>query len=556
MKMKKWKIGLIVSLCVLLIGGWMAFRYIKKHPMHILLITDPIAENRPIEWEQGPAEAAKPADERPPNIIVIMVDDLGFNDLTYGGGGVGKGAVGTPNIDSIAQSGIYFANGYSGCGTCAPSRASLLTGRIATRFGFEFTPTPVAFSRLVAGFEYDRGPNYPKAKYFKEREKDHTGMNSLGIPADEITLAELLKKQGYHTAMVGKWHLGGEEGMRPTEQGFDEFVGFYPGASLFLPIDDPNVVNSIQEFDPIDIFLWNNLHYYVREDNGKRFRPDKYLTDYFSDQAVKVIENNKNRPFFLYLAYNAPHTPLQATKEDYDALSGITDHTERVYGAMIRAVDRGVGQVIETLRKNGLENNTMVFFTSDNGGANYIGLPDINKPFRGWKASFFEGGIHVPFLAKWPAGLPAGKTYKKPVAQTDIFATAAAAAGASLPDDRVIDGVNLIPFVSDDKQVRPHDKLFWRSGHYKVVIMEDWKLQVSERPKKLWLFNMADDPTEQVNLADKEPAKVKELMGVLNDFNSQMKTPIWPALFEAPVMIDHTLDHKVGPNDEYVYWAN
>ncbi len=556
MKMKKWKISLIVFFCAVLIGGWFAFKYIKKHPMYIRLITDPIGPNRPVTWEEGPAEPSESADEKPPNIVVIMVDDLGYNDITYTGQGVGDGVVKTPNIDSIADNGVCFTNGYSSCATCAPSRASLLTGRFPTRFGFEFTPAPMVMWRLLEDLFNQKGPAYPEAKYYKKREKDIPGYDEMSLPAEEVTLPELLKKQDYHSTMVGKWHLGGEPGMRPTDHGFDEFVGFYPGASLFLPIDDPRVVNSRQKFDPIDVFLWNNLQWYVEQDKGGRFRPDKYLTDYFSDQAVKIIEKNRNRPFLLYLAYNAPHTPLQAKRQDYEALSGIADHTERVYGAMIRAVDRGVGRVLNTLRKNGLENNTMIFFTSDNGGANYIGLPDINSPYRGWKATFFEGGIHVPFFAKWPAGLPAGMKFEHPVAQVDIFATAAAAAGANLPSERTIDGVNLKSYLAGKLRVPPHKSLFWRSGHYQTLIAGDWKLQVSERPNKKWLFNMAKDPTEQVNLAASRPGKLKELIGILKETNSQMAEPIWPPLMELPVMIDLTLEEKPSPDAEYVYWAN
>jgi arylsulfatase A-like enzyme len=559
MRTRKWKLYLVLSLVILLIGGSLAVRYFKKHPMHVWLITDPIGSYRSVSWEDGPATAEKPADKRPPNIVVILADDLGYNDLSHGGGGVGNGTLKTPHIDSLAENGVSFTNAYSGCATCAPSRASLLTGRIATRFGFEFTPAPKEFWKLIAGFrkDGDRPLGYPKAKYFKEREKDVSSFEMMGIPQDEVILAKLLKNHGYHTTMVGKWHLGAKPGMRPTDKGFDEFVGFHHNASLYLPIDDPSVVNSRQEFDPNDVFSWNNLQYSVRQDGQKRFKPDKYLTDYFTDQAVDIINKNKNRPFFLYLAYNAPHTPLQAKKADYEALADISDHTERVYGAMIRAVDRGVGRVLDTLKANGLENNTLVFFTSDNGGAHYLGLPYINRPFRGWKVTFFEGGIHVPFFVKWPAGLPSGKTYTKRVSQVDIFATAAAAAGVPLPKDRVIDGVDLAPFVAEDRADRPHERMFWRSGHYRVVIVGDWKLQVTERPQKMWLFNLAKDPTERANLAESEPAKLKELLTVLNEMNAQMKKPMWPNLVEMPVMIDHTLKERdPGPEAEYIYWAN
>jgi len=208
------------------------------------------------------------------------------------------------------------------------------------------------------------------------------------------------------------------------------------------------------------------------------------MTDYLTDEAVKVVAANKNRPFFMYLAYNAPHTPLQATREDYDALSFIPDHTMRVYAAMIRSLDRNIGRVLQSLKDQGVDDNTLVIFTSDNGGAHYIGVDGINSPYRGWKATFFEGGIHVPFFMRWPAGIPQGTKLSAPVSHFDIFATAAGAAGQKLPSDRIIDGVNLLPFIQGKATGRPHDTLFWRTDTYRVVRSGDWKLQVTERPKK------------------------------------------------------------------------
>jgi arylsulfatase A-like enzyme len=280
------------------------------------------------------------------------------------------------------------------------------------------------------------------------------------------------------------------------------------------------------------------------------------MTDYLSDEAVKAIEVNRNRPFFLYLAYNAPHTPLQATREDYEALSHIEDHTLRVYAAMLRALDRGVGRVLDALAEHGLEENTLVFFTSDNGGANYIGLPDINAPYRGWKMSFFEGGIRSPFFLKWPARLPAGARFDEPVAHIDVFATAAAAAGAALPSDRKIDGVDLLPHLRGEKTSPPHDALFWRSGHYRVVLAGGWKLQVSERPAKTWLFDLGSDPTEQRNLADSRPEKRAELEAILAAHTAEMVAPAWPSLIEGPIAIDHPLGVGDRVDEEFVYWAN
>ena len=514
---------------------------------------NPIAASQPVAWQDGPATATAPPGERPPNVVVIVADDLGWNDLTFAGGGVAGGTVPTPNIDSIARGGVEFTRGYAGNATCAPSRAAIMTGRYPTRFGFEFTPAPKAFMRLIArwGHDADRPPTY-----FADREPDVPPIEQQGLRPEEITVAEVLKDRGYRTLGIGKWHLGEAPPMKPTAQGFDEYLGFLQGAALFLPLGHPDSVESRQEFDPIDAFLWANLDFAVTKDGGQRFAPDAYMTDYLANEAVRAIDANRNRPFFLYLAFNAPHTPLQATRADYDAVAHIENHTLQVYAAMIRALDRGVGKVLGALRANGLEENTLVIFTSDNGGANYIGLPEINAPFRGWKMTFFEGGVHMPFFAKWPAGLPAGRKVETPVGHVDIFATAATAAGAALPGDRVIDGVDLARVARDETGAAAHDALFWRSGHYRSILANDWKLQVSERPQQTWLFDMKADPSERSNLAGARPDKVRELRAVLERYEAQMVKPSWPALIEGPIAIDHPLGVPDSADDEFVDWAN
>jgi arylsulfatase A-like enzyme len=429
----RWTLGVAVVVAIVLFA--LRGTLMQHLPGIIGRLSDPIGEAQAVTWGANPAWPADWA--RPPNIVVILADDLGFNDITLDGGvatGDGGPLVPTPNIDSIATAGVRFRNGYTGNATCAPSRAAIMTGRYATRFGFEFTPAPKAFSRLIASFNYQTR----KPIYHPELEDQVPDLAKLAVPPSEITLAELLKTKGYRTLMLGKWHLGEAPGTRPTGQGFDDFVGFWSGAQMYGDPDDPAIVNSKQDFDPIDVFLWSNLTFAVRKDAGPRFAPGAYMTDYLADEAVRAIDANKGNPFFLYVAFNAPHTPLQATKADYDALAGITDHRLRVYGAMIRALDRGVGKVLGAVHDHGLDDDTLVIFTSDNGGADYIGLPDINKPYRGWKATFFEGGIHAPFFMRWPARIPAGSTYAAPVAHIDIFATAAAAANAPLPTDRVI----------------------------------------------------------------------------------------------------------------------
>jgi len=524
------------------IYAYMILRYVEKQ-------RQVIAPNQEVIWEQGPDEAESPIEQRPPNIVVILADDLGYNDLTFEGGGIANGVVPTPNIDSLAQEGVVFSSGFANNATCAPSRASIMTGRYATRFGFEFTPVPMQFAQVIHNIA-------PHSIYHKDREKNHPPLEEMGVPPEEITIAELLKQKDYHTTMLGKWHLGGAPEMRPEAQGFDEWLGFLPGASMFLPENHPDVVNSKQDFDPIDKFLWAALPYAVTDEDGREFQPKGYMTDYLTDEAIKIIEANKNRPFFMYLSHGAVHTPLQALKSDYDALSQIDDHTTRVYGAMVRALDRSVGRVLQALKENGLEENTIVVFTSDNGGAHYIGLPNINKPYRGWKATFFEGGIHVPFFMKWPAALPKGMTYDAPISHFDIFATAAAAADIPIPDDRIIDGVNLLPYLKGEKQGCPHDVLFWKSGHYKTVLAGNWKLQVTERPKKDWLYNMAEDPTEQVNLAGKNPQKVSELKALLAEHEKETSEPAWPSLLEGRIAIDYPANIPLKEGDDYIYWAN
>ena len=325
---------------------------------------------------------------------------------------------------------------------------------------------------------------------------------------------------------------------------------------MFLAPEDPRVVNAQQEIDPIDRFLWPNLAFAVAKDDGPRFRPDAYMTDYLAREASNAIVANANRPFFLYLAFNAPHTPLQALKSDYDALVGIESHALRTYAAMIRALDRGVGRVLETLRAQGLEENTLVLFTSDNGGADYVGFPELNRPYRGWKMTFFEGGIRTPFFAKWPKRVAKGGRFERPVAHVDLFATAAAAAGAELPGDRVIDGVDVLARARGEGVGRADDAIFWRSGHYRALRVGDWKLQVAARPQRTWLFDLASDPTEARDVSGEQPRKVAELAERLAALEREMAEPLWPALVEGAVAIDHPLGVPVERGDEYVYWVN
>jgi uncharacterized sulfatase len=509
-----------------------------------------VKPHQEITWQVGPAQADKPASERPPNVVVILADDLGINDLSHFGGGVADGLVPTPNIDSIAKDGAFFRNAYSGTAACAPSRAMLMTGRYGTRTGFEFTPTPAGMSRILPLF-FNDGTRPHDIIANPSAGENQLPFAQQGLPGSEITIAELLKDAGYHSMHIGKWHLGNTKEFAPLSQGFDESVMMESG--LYLPENDPQAVNAKLPFDPIDQFLWARMQYATSYNGGEWFEPKGYLTDFYTDEAVKAIEANKNRPFFLYLAQWGVHTPLQASKEDYDALPQIKDHRLRVYAAMVRALDRSVGRVLKTLEENGLSENTIVIFSSDNGGAGYIGLKDINQPYRGWKLTFFEGGIRVPMFVKWPAKIPAGTTNATIVSHMDLLPTAASAAGVALPTDRTIDGVNLLPLL-EKGAVQPDRTIFWRDGHYQAVQTGGFKLQVSERPKKAWLFNLKEDPTEQKNLAETMPDKVAEMRALIDAHNKTQREPLFPALGEMPVTIDKTLEEPATKDDEYIYW--
>jgi uncharacterized sulfatase len=513
----------------------------------------PREPNHPVPWMDGPQKADKPAAQRPPNIIVILADDLGINDVTTHGGGYAAQGVPTPAIDAIARDGVRFDQGYAAAAVCTVSRAALLTGRYPWRFGVEFTPTPGAMARVAGALYADPDRLYPVI-IDREKAKAARDFNDLGMPPSEQTVAELLKARGYHNIHIGKWHLGSTPEMRPNNQGFDETLFMESG--LHLPEKDPRTVNSKQDFDPIDKFLWPNMRFAVSYNAGKWFEPSKYLADYYTDEAVNAIRKNKNRPFFLYLAHWGVHTPLQASKEDYDALPQIKDHRQRVYAAMIRSIDRSVGRVLQTLREEGLEENTLVIFSSDNGAPGYIGLPEVNRPYRGWKLTQFEGGIRVPYVAKWPGHILPGTQYKPAVSSIDILPTVVAAAGATLPTDRPIDGVNLLPYLGKEGAVQAPRALFWRDGPMRTVQEQGWKLTVAERPRKDWLFNLNADPTEKNNLAATQPEKLAELKAKLQAHHAKMPAPLWPSFIEMPIAIDKTLDQKMTAQDDYTYWYN
>lgn len=425
-----------------------------------------------IGYGPGGAAAAPPNPAQRPNIVLIVADDLGFADLGF----QGCKDIPTPHIDSIARQGIRCANGYVSCPVCSPTRAGLMTGRYQQRFGHEFNPGPR---------QDDRG--------------------EIGLPTDEITLPQLLQKAGYKTAMVGKWHLGYDEKYHPTRRGFDEFFGFLGGAHGYLDSGRAGQQSIFRGLEAID--------------------EPAYLTDAFGREAVAAIERHQAEPFFLYLPFNAVHNPLQAPRERELRFSQIQDPKRRTYAAMLNAMDDAIGAVLGKLRDHGLEEKTLIYFISDNGGP-LEGNGSNNAPLRQRKGTVYEGGVHVPFLVQWKGHLPAGSVYEQPVIALDLFATALGAASVPLPTDRPIDGVNLLPYLSGEEEQPPHSELYWRFGEQKAIRRGSMKLILAaQRPPEL--YDLETDISETTNLADKQPALVASLKKALAAWESETKPPRW-----------------------------
>jgi arylsulfatase A-like enzyme len=419
-----------------------------------------------------------------PNLIVIMVDDMGYADVGFNG----CKDIPTPHIDTIAAGGVKFTNGYVAYAVCGPSRAAFMTGRYGQRFGFERNP------------QYQ--PNDP----------------SMGLPTSETTIADALHQVGYHCGVIGKWHLGAHETLHPLERGFDEFYGHLGGGHRYLPEELTIQKSADAKGENQSYRTW-----ILR--NREPVKPTKYLTDEFSDEAVSFIERNKQKPFFLFLSYNAPHGPLQATQNYLDRFPDLNGK-RKTYAAMVSAVDDGVGRVLESLSKNNLEQDTLVFFLSDNGGPENKNGSD-NGPLRGDKGSIYEGGHRVPFAAKWPAKFPQGTEYDQPVISLDIFGTIAALSGAPLDPNRPLDGVDLTPYVTGQANGRPHEMTMMRkfdSGSF-MIRSGNYKLVIPGRDEKVQLYNLNEDIGESTNIASKNPEIRDQLKQKLDSWSAELVEP-------------------------------
>ena len=434
---------------------------------------------------------------RRPNIIIILGDDLGYCDTGLNG----CKEIPTPNIDSIGKRGVTFTNGYVTAPVCSPSRAGLLTGRYQHRFGFEFNAGAL-----------------PRALNNKE----------MGLPVTEITLADLMKRAGYKTGMVGKWHLGMHEKFHPTRRGFDEYFGFLFGGNSYINAALDGVTSAATESEGAAAWPRNPRNPVMR--NQAAVEENEYLTDAFAREAVAYIERHKSEPFFLYAPFNAPHTPLQATKKYIDRFPHIKDEKRRIYSAMVSALDDAVGAILQKLRETGLEKDTLVVFSSDNGCATYTGAC-TNGPLRYGKLTHLEGGFRVPFAMQFPAKLKAGIVYDRAVSSLDLLPTAVNLAGGELPKDRQYDGVDLMPYLLGKNRAAPHDVLCWRNSPNSAIRKGNWKMFMAG--EQVWLFDLSKDIGELKNLAKERPDIVEQLKKEFARWESGLKPPMWPCR-EAP----------------------
>ena len=424
-----------------------------------------------------------------PNIIVIIADDLGYADVGFNG----CKDIPTPNIDRIATNGVKFTSGYVTYSVCGPSRAGLLTGRYPQRFGYERNP------------QYR--PNDP----------------NMGLPKEENTLAEALKQVGYTSGIIGKWHQGADISNHPLNRGFNEFFGHLGGGHRYFPEE-----LTIQDSYAVDNDEGMSYKTWIMR-NYEPVQTKKYLTDEFSDEAVRFVEKNKKEPFFLYLAYNAPHSPLQATTAYLDRFPNILDSKRKTYAAMVSAVDDGVGKLLDKLESLNLDKNTLVYFLSDNGGPEKDNSSD-NGVLRDGKSSIYEGGYRVPFAMQWKGTVNPG-VYDNAISSLDIFATIAALSKVPIKKDRPLDGVNLIPYLTGKNKGMPHETIYLRKFDEKgfSIRHKDLKL-VLKKDGVPQLYNLTQDIGEQNDIAKQFPEEVKKLDKIRLEWDSQLIDPIFEGL--------------------------
>lgn len=420
------------------------------------------------------APATEPAVAAQPNIVLIFADDAGYGDFSS----YGSPQIATPFIDSIGAAGVRCTDAYVTCSVCGPSRAGILTGRYQQRFGAEFN--------IQAELSDTRG-----------------------LPEDEVTIAEGLNTRGYRSIMLGKWHLGYGDKFHPLSHGFADFFGFLKGARPYKSI----------EGDELNRLLLD------REPYPESF---EYMTDELGLRAAGYIDQHAADPFFLYLAPNAVHQPMHARPELLRRVTlelGLMAPRRQRYIAMMWSLDEMVGTVLAALERNGLSENTLVFFVNDNGGAARNG--SSNGDLRGTKGTPFEGGVRVPFLMQWPARLEAGGVYTNPVSALDVLATAWAAAGVEADEEHPLDGVDLMPYFTGANEGRPHETLYWRRGDDWAVRHGDWKLLGYRGGERAELYHLGNDRSEMSDLSKGAPKRAQELGTLYQAWNATLVEPAW-----------------------------
>ncbi len=434
-----------------------------------------------------PSDSAASEVELPPNVIVLLADDLGYGDVSMNGS-----EIPTPRIDSIARRGVRFSSGYVTTPQCNPARAGLLSGRYPQRWGQELN----------------------------QQVDPPIGSIQRAFPLTLKTIADAMREAGYATAAVGKWHQRLEPGYHPLDRGFDSFYGTEAGMH-YAELSWPG-----RHYGSFLFWLDRRINpkgplYDGREPTELR----EYLPLQLAREAVGFIDRNQDRPFFLYLAFLMPHTPMEVTDEFYGRFPGVDDETKRVYSGMVSALDDAVGLVLDRLRETGLEERTLVIFTSDNGAAKYIDTDGShNQPLTGHKRNLYEGGIRVPLAVQWKGQLPEGGTYHHPISALDIFPTAAAVAGLEDVEAYELDGTNFLPGLRGESSDAAERPLFWRFGPHAAVRQGPYKLLFLAGGRTR-LYDVDADPGESIDLSAERPEVVRSLTRAYDSWNAELPKP-------------------------------
>lgn len=418
-----------------------------------------------------------------PNIVFILSDDAGYADFGFQGSKDFK----TPNLDALAKSGVKFTQAYVSAAVCGPSRAGLLTGMYQQKFGYEENNVPGYMS--------------------------HSGLtgDNMGLPLDKKTVGDYLQKLGYKTAVFGKWHMGNADRFHPTKRGFDEFYGFRGGARSYYEITKHSKKQRKEDL------LERGFEGYKES--------EIYLTDALAKETMSFMERNKENPFFVYLSFNAVHTPMEARADDLKTIPSHLTGKRRTLAAMTIGLDRACGQVLQKIKDLGIEKNTLIVFANDNGGPSDSNESN-NHPLSGTKANHLEGGIRIPFLMSWKGQLKKNTTFNKPVSTLDLLPTFVTLAGGDISKIEGLDGVDLLPYLEKGNQGKPHETLYWKKEARGAIRHNDYKLiRFPDRPAEL--YNIEEDISEVNDLASKYPEKVKKLYKMLFDWELTLERPLW-----------------------------